>query len=109
MAVATSRNTKGQWEFAEIMDEKDLNKSKRNKIKLSLLWLAKKQKMLQVLEDAYPISITTDTLFRKCTVKQGDTITAVVMLKDMEKKGLVREVEKGVWIRMQNREEVTEH
>ncbi|GFS17520.1 C3 and PZP-like alpha-2-macroglobulin domain-containing protein 8 [Elysia marginata] len=45
-------------------DEKDLNKSKRNKIKLSLLWLAKKQKMLQVLEDAYPISITTDTLFR---------------------------------------------
>lgn len=109
MAVATSRNTKGQWEFAEIMDEKDLNKNKRNKIKLSLLWLAKKQKMLQVLEDAYPITITTDTLFRRCMVKQGDTITAVVMLKDMEKKGLVREVEKGVWIRMQNREEAMEH
>ncbi|RUS78721.1 hypothetical protein EGW08_013508 [Elysia chlorotica] len=109
MAVATSRQTKGQWEFAEIMDEKDLNKNKRNKIKLSLLWLAKKQKMLQVLEDAYPISITTDTLFRKCMVKQGDTITAVVMLKGMEKKGLVQEVEKGVWIRMQNKEEITEH
>ncbi|BFZ15111.1 hypothetical protein BsWGS_18149 [Bradybaena similaris] len=110
MAVATSRATKGQWEFVEILDEKDLKtESKRSKIKLSLLWLAKKQRMLQVLEDAYPNSVKTDDLFKACKVKQLDTITAVVMLKDMEKKALIREVEKGVWMRMQTNEEMTEH
>ncbi|CAG5123808.1 unnamed protein product [Candidula unifasciata] len=110
MAVATSRATKGQWEFVEILDEKDFKpETKRSKIKLSLLWLAKKQRMLQVLEDAYPNSVRTDDLFKTCKVKQSDTITAVVMLKDMEKKGLIREVEKGVWLRMQTNEEMTEH
>lgn len=31
------------------------------------------------------------------------------MLKDMEKKELIREVEKGIWLRMQTKEEMTEH
>uniref|UniRef100_A0A0B7AVT3 Uncharacterized protein n=1 Tax=Arion vulgaris TaxID=1028688 RepID=A0A0B7AVT3_9EUPU len=110
MAVATSRATKGQWEFAEILDEKDFKReSKRNNIKLSLLWLAKKHRMLQVLEDAYPNSISTDALFKTCKMKQSDTITAVVMLKDLEKKNLIKEVERGIWLRMQTKEEMTEH
>ncbi|CAL1532447.1 unnamed protein product [Lymnaea stagnalis] len=122
MAVATSRATKGQWEFAEILGtflKKNLHKTFFlvsiifrfiiNKIKLSLLWLAKKQKMLQVLEDAYPNSMSTSNLFKTSKIKQTDTITSVVMLKDMEKKGLIREVEKGIWLRMQSKEEMMEH
>ncbi|KAK6975253.1 hypothetical protein BgiMline_021599 [Biomphalaria glabrata] len=110
MAVATSRATKGHWEFAEIIDEKDFHReSKRNKIKLSLLWLAKKQKMLQILEDAYPNNMSTDKLFKTAKVKKNDSITAVVMLKDLEKKGLIKEVEKGIWLRMQTNEETVKH
>ncbi|XP_059150764.1 uncharacterized protein LOC131937389 [Physella acuta] len=114
MAVATSRLSKGQWEFAEIIDEKDLKREvKWNKIKLSLLWLAKKQKMLQVLEDAYPNNLPTDKLFKLSKLKPSDGITAIVMLKDLEKKGLIREVGQevgpGVWMRMQCKEEIEEH
>ncbi|XP_035829271.1 uncharacterized protein LOC101849581 isoform X3 [Aplysia californica] len=110
MAVATCRDSKGQWEFAEILDEKDFKReAKRNKIKLSLLWLAKKQRMLQVLEDAYPNSLSTNNLFKSCKMKATDNITAVVMLKDLEKKGLIQEVEKGIWMRMQTKEEMSEH
>ncbi|KAH9513942.1 hypothetical protein Btru_031804 [Bulinus truncatus] len=112
MAVATSRATKGQWEFAEIIDEKDFNQNrenKRSKIKLSLLWLAKKQKMLQALEDAYPNNLSTDRLFKVTKIKQSDTISSVIMLKDLQKKGLIKEVERGIWLRMQTNEETVKH
>ncbi|KAK7474527.1 hypothetical protein BaRGS_00034221, partial [Batillaria attramentaria] len=110
MAVSTSRVGKGEWEFAEILEEKDFHKEvKRAKMKLSLLWLAKKQRMLQLLEDAYPDPLHADVIFKKSVVKQSDNITAIVMLKDLQKKGLVKEVEHGIWIRMQSGEERTHH
>lgn len=37
---------------------------------------------------------------RNCKIKQADTIAAVVMLKDLEKRGLIKEMDKGVWMRV---------
>lgn len=110
LAVSTSRTGKGEWEFAEILEEKDFHKEvKRAKMKLSLLWLAKKQRMLQLLEDAYPHPLHADVIFKKSVVQTSDNITAIVMLKDLQKKGLVKEVEHGIWIRMQTGQEITHH
>ncbi|XP_076468513.1 uncharacterized protein LOC143299208 isoform X2 [Babylonia areolata] len=110
LAVSTSRMGKGQWEFAEILEERDFQKEvKRAKMKLSLLWIAKKQRMLQLLEDAYPDPLPVDFIFKKSVVKQSDNITAAVMLKDLQKKGLVKEVEHGIWIRMQTGHEINYH
>lgn len=47
--------------------------------------------------------------YRKSVVNQSDNFTAVIMLKDLEKKGLVKEVEQNIWIRMQTGEELHVH
>ncbi len=44
--------------------EDETRDARRARFKTSLMWLAKKQKMLQVLEDAYPNSVNTPDLLR---------------------------------------------
>ncbi|XP_041357320.1 uncharacterized protein LOC121374324 isoform X2 [Gigantopelta aegis] len=103
LAVSTGRMSKGRWEFADILEEKDLEKSlRRNKIRESLLWLAKKQRMLQTLEDAYPNPVDVNSIFKRSNVKQSDSIQGIVMLKELERRGLIQEIEKGLWIRVQS-------
>ncbi|XP_064608504.1 uncharacterized protein LOC135472764 isoform X4 [Liolophura sinensis] len=105
LAVSTGRASRGQWEFAELLDANfDLGKeskaARKEKAKMSLLWLAKRQRLIQVLEDAYPNSVNVSQLLQNCKIKQTDTIAAVVMLKDLEKRGLIKEMDKGVWMRV---------
>lgn len=51
--------------FFFIDAEKDFGKeAKKKRIKHSLLWIAKKQKMLQCLEDAYPNMVKTAEMFK---------------------------------------------
>ncbi len=38
--------------------------ARRERFRLSLLWLAKKQKMLQILEDVYPNPMNTPDLLK---------------------------------------------
>ena len=38
--------------------------ARRARFRMSLLWLAKKERMLQVLEDAYPNSVHTADLLK---------------------------------------------
>ncbi|KAK7097152.1 hypothetical protein V1264_004171 [Littorina saxatilis] len=96
--------------YLVVTEEKDFHREvRRSKVKLSLLWMAKKQRMLQLLEDAYPDPLPVNIIFKKSVVKQSDNITAIVMLKDLQKKGLVREVETGFWVRMQTWAEVSPH
>lgn len=108
LAVTTGKMSRGQWEFAELLDaEKDFGKeAKKNRVKHSLLWIAKKQRMLQCLEDAYPNTVYIADLLKQSKIKQSDMIPAVVMLKDLQKKGLMKEVEEGHWMRIQSGGEV---
>lgn len=107
LAVSTGTPSRGQWEFAELLDaEKDFGKeAKKKRIKHSLLWIAKKQKMLQCLEDAYPNMVKTAEMFKYCKIKQSDTMVALVFLSDMQKKNLIKEVEGGYWMRLQKSQE----
>lgn len=103
LAVATDRASKGQWEFIEMLEQKvgDFARAaKKARLKSSLIWLAKKQKMIQCLEDAYPNSMSAQDIFANCKVKQSDMITAVVWLNDLQKRGLIKEVDKGMWMRI---------
>lgn len=104
LGVSTGKASRGQWEFAELLDpEKDFGKeAKKNKLKKSLIWLAKKQKILQCLEDAYPNTVAISHLLKMCKVKQFDVAAAVVMLNDLQTKGLIKEVEQGFWMRIQS-------
>ncbi|XP_064608502.1 uncharacterized protein LOC135472764 isoform X2 [Liolophura sinensis] len=79
---------------------KESKAARKEKAKMSLLWLAKRQRLIQVLEDAYPNSVNVSQLLQNCKIKQTDTIAAVVMLKDLEKRGLIKEMDKGVWMRV---------
>lgn len=49
---------------APLKPEEQTKSARKAKIRMSLLWLAKKQKMLQVLEDCYPNSMGTAELLR---------------------------------------------
>ncbi|XP_064637244.1 uncharacterized protein LOC135493677 [Lineus longissimus] len=99
LSVSTDSGSEGQWEFVDILyPEKDKAK-RRAKARACLLWLAKKQKLLYALEDAYPESIPTPDLLKLANIKQSDMFTAIVMLKGMEKKDLIQEVTTGVWMR----------
>ncbi|XP_050414992.2 uncharacterized protein LOC126829267 [Patella vulgata] len=119
ISVATSRKSKGEWEFTEIMDEyPEENKVKqpdpakearRAKVKIQILWIAKKQRMLQCLEDAYPNTIKTSNIFQLCNIRQGDVISAAVVLKDLQKRGLIREITAGEWVRIPSEEEANRH
>lgn len=110
LAVSTDRLSKGQWEFVEMLDafpdEKDQTDvdcsrvAKKARLKSSLIWLAKKQKMIQCLEDAYPNSMSIQDILVNSRVKQSDMITAVVMLNDLQNRGLIKEVDKGMWMRI---------
>ncbi|XP_046369362.1 uncharacterized protein LOC124144153 isoform X3 [Haliotis rufescens] len=120
MALSTGRASKGQWEFAEILDELPVWRTytgnydkeradKRAKIRMCLLWLAKKQRMLSCLEDAYPNPVPVAELLQKCKIKSTDCIAAVVMLNEMQRKGLIQEVEKDIWMRVQSGEQNAKH
>jgi nucleoside phosphorylase len=103
LAVSTGPGSKGEWEFVEYLapetEEPDSKAAKRAQFQVSLLWLAKKQKMLNVLEDAYPCSVDTAELLRLSNIKMHDMMTVVVFLKDLQKRGLITELAKGVWMR----------
>ncbi|KAK3602326.1 hypothetical protein CHS0354_007120 [Potamilus streckersoni] len=104
LAVATGYASHGQWEFAELFDpDKDFGKeAKKARVKLSLLWIARKQRMLQYLEEAYPNTIDIKVLLQQSKIKPADMITAMIMLKDLEKKRLIQEVDEGRWLRIQS-------
>ncbi|KAK3100647.1 hypothetical protein FSP39_023031 [Pinctada imbricata] len=72
LSVSTDTASRGQWEFAEL------------------------------LEDAYPNAMKTPDLMRHCKVKPSDAMTALVFLADLQKRGLVKEVEEGFWLRIQS-------
>ncbi|XP_052077843.1 uncharacterized protein LOC127715718 [Mytilus californianus] len=104
LGVSTDKASRGQWEFAEILDpEEEFGKqARKKKLKKSLIWLAKKQRILQCLEDSYPNTIPIAHLLKLCKVKLADTTTAAVMLNDLQNKGFIKEVEKGFWMRIQS-------
>ncbi|GAB1604551.1 uncharacterized protein LOC115230770 [Argonauta hians] len=105
LAVSTGKASKGRWEFVELLEQKvvDFSRAARKaRLKSSLIWLSKKMKMIQFLEDTYPNSASTQDLLTNCKVKCADTITAVVMLNELQKRGLIKELEKGIWLRLPN-------
>ncbi|ESO90699.1 hypothetical protein LOTGIDRAFT_163977 [Lottia gigantea] len=119
ISVSTSRKSKGVWEFTEIIDEfpdesipkkKDpIKEAKKAKVISKILWIAKKERMLLKLEDAYPNSLTADTLFRLCKIEKSNMIPAMVGLKDLQKRGLIRELGEGSWVRIPTDEETVKH
>lgn len=67
LSVSTDKNSEGTWEFIEMIDARPKDDSQRraavlSRMRLLLLWFAKKQRMLQILEEAFPETITTDQL-----------------------------------------------
>ncbi|XP_052829688.1 uncharacterized protein LOC106882433 isoform X2 [Octopus bimaculoides] len=103
LAVSTGKASKGRWEFVELLEQKavDFTRAARKaRLKSSLIWLAKKMKMIQYLEDTYPNSASIQDLLENSKVKHADMFTAVVMLNEMQKRGLIKEVDKGMWMRI---------
>ncbi|XP_074658001.1 uncharacterized protein LOC141910980 isoform X2 [Tubulanus polymorphus] len=100
MAVSSDKTGAAEWEFVDIIYPGKSKAERRAKARASLLWLAKKQRMLNVLEDAYPDSVSTSDLLRIAKIKLSDMMSAVVLLKDMQNKNLIKEVSKGAWMRM---------
>ncbi|XP_013402294.1 uncharacterized protein LOC106167937 isoform X1 [Lingula anatina] len=66
LAVATGEGSDGQWEFVEYIDpnKEETKEDRMKQARVSLLWMSKKQRMLNILEDAYPNPLDTKDLLR---------------------------------------------
>jgi len=70
LGVSTGPGSHGEWEFVEkIAPEPDVSSAKgksakKAKIKLALLWEAKRRIMRELLEKEYPKSLNTMDLLR---------------------------------------------
>ncbi|CAC5366238.1 unnamed protein product [Mytilus coruscus] len=92
----------GLVDFYTDPEEEFGKQARKKKLKKSLIWMAKKQRILQCLEDSYPNTIPISNLLKLCKDKLADTTTAAVMLNDLQNKGFIKEVEKGFWMRIQS-------
>ncbi|XP_053392841.1 uncharacterized protein LOC123564258 isoform X1 [Mercenaria mercenaria] len=103
LAVATDNTSHGQFEFAELMEvETDYSKkAKKSRVRKQILWLAKKQRILHCLEDAYPNTQSVPDILTQTAGRNLDSGTLVMLMKELEKSQHVREVEIGRWLRIQ--------
>lgn len=103
MSVSTGPGSQGRWEFIEYLSAvtkvSETKASKRAKVRRGVVWYAKKTKMLENLEAAFPSCINTQQLLSISSVRLTDMLEAVVFLKDLLKLGLALEVARGVWLR----------
>lgn len=104
LAVATDNTSHGQFEFAELMEvETDYSKkAKKSRVQKQILWLAKKQRILRCLEDAYPNTQSVQDILMRNEGRNLDPGTLVMIMKELEKSQHVREVEVGRWLRIQH-------
>ncbi|XP_013384796.1 uncharacterized protein LOC106154834 [Lingula anatina] len=74
-----------------------LTPSKRGRV---LIWIAKKQKVLNILENAFPNSLAAEELVRIAGFRSQDLLSVSVILKGLQSKGLISEVASGSWMRI---------
>ncbi|OWF46609.1 uncharacterized protein LOC110455505 [Mizuhopecten yessoensis] len=107
LAVATSKSSKGHWEFAELLaDYKEEDPeveagriAKRARIREQYMWLARKYRMLHLLEDAFPNVVKIEDLVRKCKIHVSDPLVIALVLAELQERGLIKEVVDGHWMR----------
>ncbi|XP_013391754.1 uncharacterized protein LOC106159868 [Lingula anatina] len=78
----------------KIADPKKTNNSQeiRQRFRSTIIWVAKKQCILEVLEQAFPNALNMDQLLRRCNSIEKDKFVVVIILKELENKGLIKTV-----------------
>ncbi|XP_033743773.1 LOW QUALITY PROTEIN: uncharacterized protein LOC117329759 [Pecten maximus] len=107
LAVATSKSTRGHWEFAELLaDYKEEDPeveagriAKRARIREQYVWLSRKYRLLHFLEDAFPNVVKIEDLVSQCKIKVTDTLVIALVLAELQERGLIKEVVDGHWMR----------
>ncbi|CAC5409421.1 unnamed protein product [Mytilus coruscus] len=101
ITIGAENNTKST--IKEDPEEEFGKQARKKKLKKALIWLAKKQRLLQCLDDSYPNTLPISNLFKLCKVKLSDTTTAALMLNDLQNKGFIKEEEKCLFrVRIQS-------
>ncbi|ELT87065.1 hypothetical protein CAPTEDRAFT_222841 [Capitella teleta] len=103
ISVSTDCGSSGEWEFVELIEAeaaapKRLS-ARRSLIQNALLWHAKKLRMLNILDNAFPASLNTVDLLRLSKTNLKDMMTAYVHLKELQRSGWIVEATRGVWKR----------
>jgi len=74
---------------------------KLNKRGHMIIWIAKKQKLLNTLEDAYPNSLQREDLVRLGGFRKADANRIPVLLRDLQERGMINDMGNGRWLRVQ--------